>query len=372
MTQKKHVAKTLKEVLDHPTMMLIMDRSKNINPVVEEVCSWWGYDLFNRKPGPAYDEDEVFIGTDLDLACFLYELSNRNAVINIPSYKSMRKRTSKEGQMITSAENRHGQILGLTANKDVFSFSVRIKDMNVISTESVGDYRNFSLTNLEGDWYDGWKTIQFLPNAKENNFINENKLFSDNNKIVFKNFSHPNRKVSFFGQPYFITKALINRLTEEITHYKTLINQMIAQGIKYPEEKEPQKWPDKTSEKGKSVKIKAFQVEIDIPDNDTKFPICTYNQKNLVEITDRRKYFLYKVIPKLRFMTRATELAFYKYGNNNMFPSWLGNVKWESYTIPGKRIKWDRLVLFQPGVGERAISIRKREFEKSEMVSENY
>ena len=37
-----------------------------------------------------------------------------------------------------------------------------------------------------------------------------------------------------------------------------------------------------------------------------------------------------------------------------------------------KRIKWERLVLFQPGVGERGVSIRKRNYEKSEMVDKDY
>ena len=54
-------------------------------------------------------------------------------------------------------------------------------------------------------------------------------------------------------------------------------------------------------------------------------------------------------------------------------PHWLENVKWENdYVVPGKRIKWERLVLFQPGVGKRSVSIRKRNYEKSEIVSKDY
>ena len=142
MTMPKQVSKTLKGVLDHPLMETIMDRSKDISVAVDEVTRWWDYDLYTRKPGPAYTVDEVFTGTDLDLACFMYALSERNAVINIPTYKSMRKKTIKKGQMVTSADNRHGNITGLASNKKVFSFSVRIKDMNVMTSEQVGDYRN--------------------------------------------------------------------------------------------------------------------------------------------------------------------------------------------------------------------------------------
>ena len=174
MTKKKEVAKTLTNIFDNPIMKTIMDRSKEIDDsIIKEVSSWWRYDMLNRKPGPAY-VDEDFVGTDLDLSCFLYELAERGAVINIPHYKNMRATTKKEGQAIISQDNRHGQVLGLVSNKDVFSFSLRIKDMNVMTTNNVGDYRNFSITDLDGDWYPGWGNLEFIPTAKENKFIFEN------------------------------------------------------------------------------------------------------------------------------------------------------------------------------------------------------
>ena len=160
MTQKKRVAKTLTEILNNPIMEIILDRSRDIETIIEEVNNWWGFDLYSRKPGVAY-RDENGSTTDLDLSCFLYELARRNAVINIPEYKSMRATKLKEGQALVSKNNRHGQILGLTANKDVFSFSLRIKDMNVINSSGVGDYRNFSITDLDGDFYEGWGNLEF-------------------------------------------------------------------------------------------------------------------------------------------------------------------------------------------------------------------
>jgi len=371
-TPKKKVASTLKTILTNPIMESILDKSTDITSVIEEISGWWKYDLFTRKPGPAYDEDGTFLGTDLDLACFLYELADRNAAINLPVYKGIRATSHKEGQMIVSDKNRHGQLLGLNANKETFIFSIRIKDMNVMTSESVGDYRNFSITDFSGDWYNGWQKIEFLPDAKENNFLTESKILEDNH-ISFKNFAHPNRWTSFFGQYYFMTKCLIDRLTEEAAYYNSEVKKMLEEGIKFPPSDPQPEWPRKETEKGKSIKVKAFQVEIDVPKNDSKFPSFEHNQENLVKLADLRKYFIYKLVPKLRFATRATELSYYKTGNELIMPAWLQDVKWEKdYVIPGKRIKWDRLVLFQPGVGERAVAIRKRSYEKSETVSMNY
>lgn len=78
---------------------------------------------------------------------------------------------------------------------------------------------------------------------------------------------------------------------------------------------------------------------------------------------------VYGITPRLRFATRATELAYFKHGEGR-FPSWLTDVKWEKgFVFPKKRTAWDRLVLFQPKVGEMGVAIRKREYDKSEIVS---
>lgn len=372
MTLPKHVAKTLKNILDHPMMTDILDKSKDISNIVNEVSNWWKYDLFTRKPGPAYDEDGIFLGTNLDLACFLYELADRKAIINLPEYKNIRSRKIKEGQIKVSNENRHGAILGLNANKETFLFSMKIKDMNIITSNFVGDYRNFSITDFTGNWYDGWKKIDFIPDKEENKFITESKIL-ENNTIIFNNFVSPNRWTSFFGQYYFITKVLIDRLTEEASYYYTETKKMLEEGIRFPErensnEEEGQRVE---REKGKTIKVKAFQAEIDTPKNESVFPTFEHNQENLIKLSDLRRYYIYKLIPKLRFATRATELSYYNSQDN--MPSWLENVKWEKdYVVPGKRIKWERLVLFQPGVGERGVSIRKRNYEKSEMVDKDY
>lgn len=373
MTKPKHVASSLKDILENPLVISILDKSNKITEIIQTVQNFWEFDLFSRRPGPAYI-DGVFQGTNLDLAAFLYALIGRNAVINISSYKSFRQTKFKTGQHLVSKENRHGVILGVTANKYTFVFSVKIKDVNVMKSEEVGDYRNFSLTNFEGKWYDGWKKIEFLPTIEENKFITENRIWSEfGNVITFKNFIHPNRWTSFFGQYYFITKLLIDRLAEEAKHLFKETERMLEKGISFPpsDREKVQSFVDKDIDKGKSIKVEAFEVEIDVPENDSQFLTYKDTQENLVGLFRLANSYRYSIIPKLRFMTRATEFAHYTFPNR--FPTWIENTKWErDYVLKGKRKKWQRLVLFQPGVGQQAVSIRKREYEKSEIVTETY
>jgi len=378
MTEKKHVAKTLSNILENPTMQFVMDRTLPQIDVIDVVQKYWSLNMYTRKPGPALI-DGIFEGTDLDLACFLSGLADRGAVINLPQYKSMRPTTIKEGERISSKENRHGKIMGLVSNKDVFSFSLRIMDMNVMKSESVGEPRTFSLTTPDGNWYEGWDRIEWDPSAKENKFLTENNIWTGN-QVIFKHFVHPNRWISMYGQYYFITKSLIERLTEQAADHYVQIKRMLDNGIKYPksgEEGAKKEWPKSSKDKGKSVKFKSLEVEVDFPMNG-EYPQLEDSQENLIELTEERRYWNNTVIPNLRFVCRITEYAFYKFGiktnGEEKMPAWLsGGTTWErNFKFPRKQNEWDRLKLMQPGVGEFSVSIRKRIKVKSEIMSKDF
>ena len=369
MTQAKVIANSLTTLLENEVVKVILDRSTDVNKsVIDTVKSWWGYDLFNRKPSSAYDMYGTFKGTNLDLACFLYELSGRGAVINIPEYKSHTRSKKRTDQKLSSKFNRNGLVTGVSANKNFFSFNINIIDQNVIGEDKVGDYRTFSLTDKYGDWYEGWKKIEFIPTLKENRFITENKLWSGN-KIIFKNFIHPNRWTSFFGHHYVITKLLMERLADESVFLNTEVKRLLAAGIKFPKNEGPSSF---SSEYGKSKqqKFPAFECKIYIPDTQISgdYNFIEETQEELVKTYNTRKYYIYTLIPTLRFMTRASEYAHYK--NPDRMPAWIKNTTWEpGFKIPPRgRAQWDRLKLFQPKVGEHSISIIKRSFEKSATV----
>ena len=369
MTQAKVIATSLKTILQNDVVKAILNRSQDINNgTINTVKSWWGYDLLSRKPSPAYDMYNVFKGTDLDLACFLYELSGRGAVINIPEYETHTQNKMRKDQKLISKFDRNGVVIGVGANKNFFSFNINIIDQNVVSADKVGDFRSFSLTDKYGEWYDGWSKIQFVPTLNENKFITENKLWSGN-RIVFKNFIHPNRWTSFFGHHYVITKLLMDRLDDESVFLNTEVKRLLASGINFPKGEGPKSY-DYDYGKSKQQNFPAFECKVYIPEThisgDYKF--IEETQEEMVKAYNTRKYYVYTLIPSLRFMTRASEYAHYK--NPDRMPAWIKNTQWEpGFKIPPRgRTQWDRLKLFQPKVGEHSVSILKRSFEKSATI----
>jgi hypothetical protein len=377
MTKKKEISKSIKNLIEDPEITRLLDRSDSSDDLYEKMIQSWGYDLYSRKPGPAYIEGN-YVGTDLDLACFIYELAQRNAVINFPlGYKAMGPRTITEGEQIISKENRHGPIIKLTSNKDFWKFGVTINDYNIITTESVGEPRSFLLTGLNGDFYPGWHKINFMPTAKENYFLNEHNLWTFTNQLIFKTFEHPNRWPSFFGKYYFQSKIMLKKIKEHRQHLNKEKKRIMNAGVEMPtkdESKYQYKAPQSKKRKkvGKSKKIKApcFNVELDFIPFENEFKTYLETEQELMTIDSYYKK-LGQYAQRLQFMTRVTELSHWK--NKDKFPAWMKNLSWEKdYVQKGKRIKWERLVLFQPTVGELGVSYRRREYQKSVEVSEDY
>jgi hypothetical protein len=358
-------------LLINPIVQDILDRSKNIENAANVCTEFWSYDLMSRKPGPAHDETGAFIGTDLDLATFLYSLQGRNAIINLPEYKALSQTKIRADQQLTSKYDRHGEIVNVGANKDFFSFNVKIMDQNVIGEDKVGDFRTFSLTDYSGDWYEGWKTINFVPTIKENGFITENKLWTGS-KVIFTNFIHPNRWTSFFGHHYVISKLMIDRLTEEAAHLNAEIKRLVAAGIRFPSSDAPERHEISYKGETKSMSFLKFEARIHIPEAQYKgdYPIIDKTQHALVDAYRIRKRYM-KMITSLRFSCRAAEYAHYKAPDR--LPAWIRNESWEEgFKIPGGKIAWQRLKLFQPVVGQHAVSILKRETTKAKQVNIDY
>jgi hypothetical protein len=372
----KNTPKTFTMLVGSEAMESIRDRSKSVDTLAETLLKHWSFDLYSRKPGPAYyNEDGTLETTDLDLVCFLSALADRNAVINLPSYKSLRAKSKREGETVISKANRHGKVLGLSANKSVFTFSIRVEDQNVMQSDgegndSTGAPRNFLITGLDGSFYEGWSVIEFVPSAKENDFLNDKKLWTDN-KVYFKNFVHPLRWTSFFGSYYFVTKALIDRLEQEVEYYNAQIKRIQALGVRFPTTGDGSKKEWSATKKGETepVTVTAFEAEVDIPWV-REFPDTMASQEILVNLDKKVHNIKFKQLPALRFATRATELAFFqKTGRLTSFPAWMKDAKWETnYVQPGKRTEWNRLIMTQRFPFEKGYAIRYREFQKTERI----
>jgi len=381
----KKVAATLKEISGSEIYARIMDPKDELEDLIEEVKGWWKFDLFGRSPTRALVDEggNLLKPTDLDLACFLAALASRNAVIKLPTYKVRRPRQLRDDEWVTSAENRHGKLVGLTSNKEAFSFSALMIDANVVrqvtdEKQEVGAFRNFMIVDLDGHFYDGWRVIEFVPSRKENDFLARRGLWTDD-KIVFDRFVHPNRWVSFFGQPYVLTKILIARLEAEARDLYYQANTPLDLVSASEDEKDGEGARASTGS-SKSEKVRSFAAEVDSP---TPLPegFPTYEREAAAA---RLKKVRYADLPELRFAARATELAFCQRARcfdalvaegelpgegppPEPFPGWISGTKFEDHLI--KRTTWRRVVLHQDVPFMKGLAIRYRVRWKSERVA---
>jgi hypothetical protein len=377
----KRTADAFRSMANGPALQSILDRSQPVDALLEPVAAHWSYDLYSRRPGPALLENGVLKPTDLDLACFLSALTDRGAVINLPTYKSRRPKTEREGEHVVSAANRHGPVVGLVSNKATLSFSVLVRDHNVIVAgdeargvrDSVGAYRAFMLVDLEGAWHEGWKRIEFMPSAKENDFLTDKRLWTGNT-VVFENFVHPNRWVSLYGSHYFLTKCLIQRLKEEVSHYNALLKAFPGPAPAEGEEDEGGVFtPSRKTERGeaRAIEVQAFEVETDAPWRGEFPPLPGTDAVSVAAMRERCRRLRYEVVPEMQFAVRATELAFVRAGlDAKGFPSWISGARWEhGYVQPKKRKEWSRLVMTQLAPGQMGFALRYRTWAKTEQVA---
>jgi len=374
-------AKTLQNILSQPVVTSLLSRSTPIDPVVSEVLDWWTLDLYSLHPGPAVNDYGEFKGTDLPAADFLFALASRKAVVALPYYASLRAKRVKEGERHIGGK-RFGQLIGLYANMEVFSAGIRMKDMSVITkdaedNESVGAPRSFTLLDVAGKWHDGWRSIEFDPSAKENDFLTKNKLWTGNS-VVVKNWVHPNRWISLYGQYYIMTKMLIARLEEEAKFYSEQLKALEALGIPWPTGTGAPEWPETISAgESESIKVTALQVVVDTPSLTGAFPKVLALPADKKAAAERKNLIREKWLPKLRFAVRSVELAFFKHGfvdytvtkeNAEKLPAWVSADSWERdyKTGPKTRTKWNRLAIIDSD--SEPLAVRYRVWEKSESV----
>ena len=356
---------------------LLADCTSDPLPMAKEILKYWCYDLYSRRPGPALMVDGALCPTDLDLACFLSGLADRGAIVNLPVYKSARPRTVRSDEHVVSRDNRHGKVTGFVSNKAMFSFSVRVQDMNVVKIgsdgkeDSMGAPRNFMLVGLDGEWRkDGWRTIEFFPTAKENAFLTDNKLWTGN-RVVFQNFVHPNRWVSFYGRPYFVTKALVQRLVDERAFLQAELKRFPSKTLEAAFARDGEDGPESETVEGDTKVCTAFEAEVHLPRalresvSDAAFIRLTDDTAD--DARKRSHEIQYVLLPQLRFIVRSTELAFlnaYKV-NPNMKPGWME--KSEGFRdLLVKRTTWRTIEM--PHVGAGA-DVRWRQWEKKETVT---
>lgn len=359
-------------------LALLLDRTSDVRAVCDRIAATWRYDLATRKVGGAYEDDDGVFRTDLDLACYMAAIAEHRGTIVLPEYRTRRAATKTEGEVIISKDNRHGRVIGLTSNADVFSFNVLIEDANVMTADSVGKPRNFMLQDLDGTWHDGWKVIRVMPTTPE-----EKRLFEGTNgQVSFKYFVHPNRWTSFYGRAYLLAKVAEKRLEDQDRFLKSEAKRIKdALGIV------PEPWP-KTTKVGseESIKVEAFNAEVDgvvftgnYSQYGDDFPFESEHHA-LDAISDLR-HRIGELLRTLRFHIRATEFAFYSQsfkpvvGDSPL--AWLSGGGFELEQPSWARTRWNCGYKESPKArtywakreAESGLSIRFRVWEKTEKVA---
>jgi hypothetical protein len=254
---------------------LLQDRTSDVRACCGRIVDSWRYDLTTRKVGEAYENDDGVYTTDLDLACFL--------------------------SLLISKDHRHGQVLGLTSNADVWSFGVLFNDANVMTADSVGRPRIFTLQDIDGTWYEGWRELELLPATEE-----EKRLFENTSHVTFKHFIHPNRWTSFYGRAYLLAKVAELRLQDQVRFLKAEVKRIKAiLGVV------PEPWA-KSSKVGEErpEEVWAFNACIDGVKFDNEYDPFDGTGAGL----DAAQDLLHRcdeLLRTLRFHIRATEFSFW-------------------------------------------------------------
>lgn len=352
----------------------LTDRTQDVRAAVGRVADSWKYDLEERKFGPALvDSSTGKATTELDLAVFMAALADRRAVVTLPKYKSRRAATRTEGEVVVSKENRHGRVMRLTSNKDVWSFNVLVEDANVITTGEVGKPRNFMLQDIDGKWHDGWKVVRFMADTAA-----EKKLFENAHEVTFEYFVHPNRWTSIYSRPYLLAKVAIERLRDQERFLKAERKRLRDDlGV------EPPAWP-KSEKVGSDTKIKvwAFNAFVDGAELTGEYEPYPTTHEVLEEI-GQLLHRIGEFLQQLRFHTRASEFAFWKHAvlrslsEDEILPYLKGDVEkavrqpswasgsWET----GYKEKPKARTFFARYQRDDGLSVRWRAWQKSERVS---
>lgn len=355
----------------------LLDRGQDPRAAVNRVLDGWGYDLEKRKPGVAFEDPEHpgRFTIDRELAVYMAALADRGAVLTLPHYQTRRAATRTEGEVVVSKQNRHGKALGITSNKDVFSFNVLIDDAQTITTDSVGKPKNFMLQDLDGKWHRGWSRISLIPKTDA-----EKALFKRTSEVSFDYFVHPNRWSSFYSRAFLLAKLSIERLTDQ-QKFLRAERKRLREALDVP----PTEW-------AKSIKVGSERKEtfwafnavldgIEFTGEYAEYPTT----KEALEDVDLLLKRIDGLLKKLRFHTRATEFAFWKHavletmpkdkllaylkgdgnGNHPRQPSWAK----DAWTVgfketPKARTFWARMDRPREG-----LALRWRCWQKQERVA---
>lgn len=371
----------MKQIEFVDVVIKLADKTAMIQGTLNLLAESCGYDLETRHPHVECLDQNGIPVTDLELACFLSALVDRRAVITLPHYHGLRAASVKEGEHITSKENRHGRITGLISNQENASFGVRVDDANVTvqhddGSEDVGAHRVFLLQGPDGKWHPGWDVIEIQPFGLDKAVFEA--LTNGLKTLKFNSMIHQNRWTGFYGRPFLIQLLALMRLSDE---QRFLTSE--AQRLRDILGVQPKVWP-KSAKVGeeKPIKVLAYEAKVDGFEFKGEYAAYENTQEGLDQVMAKQKRYR-QIQDQLRFQTRATMFAFMQEakkripedqlldwlaGTGDQEPSkpvWVKDKLWErGYKVkPKDRTYWARMEI-QPG-----LFLRWRVWVKTEQVA---
>lgn len=355
-------------------MVQLLNRSVKLTPRFftnlfqrAEMC-WSGI-----SPRPLFQQDGSATLRDADMASFLSIIASRKAVIQIPSYtpRTQKRKVEKEERMCSP----FGKVLAVISNQDCFRFSLTTFDSSIVARDSktgqeeVGAYRNYLTTDEEGNLYEGSKVIRFKPTEVENEALDRLGLIIDED-LAFSEFVHPGRWQAIFTPCHLYMKVLINRLPAEIKHVSSEIERLYKRGLRLGN---PVIEIDReVTETGPTYpqKFAGLHVVFDHPSMTEAFATFPNTRRGLQDATAYRS-LLRRSLRRIRYITRANELAYFKHGNaqnasGGNVASWMNGYTWNDLSF--KETKRARKKWIAMSIGEH-YRLRYRIFTKTVRIA---
>lgn len=322
----------------------LSDRSNDVLSEISEFVEMWGCDISKRKPRRFEGEDGETV-TELDLATVMVTLVNEQATVTLPNYRRSLQRVQREGEVITSAENRKGVVVNVSSNQKVGSMGITFKDQNVLVGGEQGAYRTFNFVGADGKIRDesAWTVLEI---EHDNGAITE--------RLDLPNVVSPGRRNSVYGRPYAVAKCAISRLEDEQQHYNALVKELRNAAGVVTGSFDYEKTDDEVT-----VLVTGFAAEID------GFSL-TGKYASVSDLAQAEQHVsrVRSTLKMLRFLTRMSEYAFLHHGiepyagdavlwtnggegTGPTCPAWAVSDTWETgYKVPRGRTFWARIDTF--------------------------
>lgn len=368
--KNKNIPEQLTSLLDHKDVKTCLNRSKDIDLVVDKVIDR-SYPIFvgNTLVTPyafGIDNRLLFIPDKRsDLYSVLRSLDKESAIIEINNYINQRPASINLDEIIVG-NSRFGHIARFDANQDSHAFGLLIQDHSVLRKKcrNFGEFRKFMIADDEGkvktDYSIKLADAQDIKHIYSlTDIFDERGIFNFDSRDPNSHFVDPSRADAMYNELYVIAKILDNRIKDEAHHYRELgkeVNkkyksrfnkELDAKKISseedenhrtifytnrknkgYYTERERLKSSGKKVEKGISKKIDVLEARVLTPDFIGKYGIFGLDKDgNVSEYSsipndkdDLKNIFRYCVVrsnelsytigPRIRIDSKATELAF--------------------------------------------------------------